>query len=143
MEGFCSSPCRSSAGCAGGQCAYTACLDGQDPTQCGLWCLDSCIDRTCAAGTCTELGRGFVCTFRAANGTPCVSNTDCISGLCAGGVCTRADGALDGSPCVGVMDCGSRICLNGACHGTKTAGDSCASEYECASGNCASGTCTG
>ena len=71
------------------------------------------------------------------NGKTCLTNTDCASNTCAGGVCVAGpceDGSKNGGETD--VDCGGPTCT-ARCANGKT----CSLDSDCSSGNCDSGIC--
>jgi len=83
-------------------------------------------DVDCGGGTCPAC----------AVGKHCAAGSDCVSGICSGGVCQAAscsDGIKDGNETD--VDCGGGTCL--AC----AVGKHCALGTDCVSGVCSGGVC--
>lgn len=141
--------------CQGGSC-MTATL-----TSCGLYvcggdtCLAACASNDqCVSGAFCQ---GGLCQPQVGLGNPCLEDADCTSGHCLDGVCcnTGCDGLcqkcdLQGS--VGVCgnvpsgtdpddECAGTQTCSGAGGCTKLAGDTCAGDAECVTGQCEDGIC--
>jgi len=152
--------------CLGGVCGTApSCVDGvkngsESDVDCGGTCpkcadgrvclvATDCVSGICSGGICRaascmdgvkngsesdiDCGGGDPMCPRCTNGRACLGNSDCVSGVCSGGICGTAscfDGVKDGTETD--VDCG------GTC-ATK-----CADSKACLTGNdCASGVCFG
>ncbi|MFO0593095.1 MAG: hypothetical protein U0441_36470 [Polyangiaceae bacterium] len=157
-------PCMSGAACVSGYCADMVC--------CASPCQGMC--RACnlagSMGTCTNIPAGQDPANECAgaglcdgsgmcglpNGTGCTAASDCISAICADGVCCNSSCAGSCKACnlVGSMgtcaniplgqdpanECASSSCNgNGACN--KPLGQNCGNAGECDSGFCTDGVC--
>lgn len=77
------------------------------------------------------------------NCNTCTDNSNCISGLCCGGICLAScTGQAVGGCCNADGQCTSGSCVGGFCAGTTGAGGTCSNNNQCLSGNCCSGICT-
>jgi hypothetical protein len=83
-----------------------------------------------------------VCDPRGAESSRCIEDVWCISGMCAAGECTAAEGAPNGSPCERAEDCADGTCVNAECRGAGVIGSACEVDADCAVGRCEDGECT-
>jgi hypothetical protein len=183
-----SSTCNGSGACAlsvngstcasGSECTSGNCVDG---VCCNTACSGTCLACTAAKkgagvnGLCGAIAAGTdpddecqgatVCASggcRLPDGLACASNTECISGFCADGVCCNTNctttcqactAAKKGSGTDGVCgniaagtdpddECGGpTTCSGSASCALKTDGAACAASVECGSGFCVDGVC--
>ncbi len=120
-SGFCTEGVCCDSACAGLCTACTAKLKGTGmdgacgPVESGTDPLDQCADQ--GASTCgtTGLCDGKGACGSYADGTVCLTKTECIVAVCASGVCGGPH-ELDGSPCTG------GVCVAGACVKDPTLG---------------------
>jgi hypothetical protein len=138
---------ETSLDCGGPDC--TGCPDGSACVENG-----DCTSGTCTAGTCgepapscddgtqngseTDDDCGGTDCPACPDGSSCVEDSDCSSGLCSGGICgvlppSCEDGEQNGSETD--TDCGGSECA--AC----ADGSTCVEDNDCASGACTDGVC--
>jgi hypothetical protein len=171
--------CSANSACASGVCNFGLCIPGELASGSPCTTDAACRNGNCIAGLCIQqCGDGFCdgsefcgdsnaglqCTTDCGlcgNGTPCLANDVCASGICNFGFCSAGELAA-GAPCTTDLACRSGICAgvciqdcgDGFCDGTELCGDSnaglqcttdcgkCANGTVCATNSvCASGVC--
>lgn len=151
-------PCSTGAACKNGSCTLGHCEE---------ICGDTFCDGT---EICGRDDGGLSCRTdcdRCSDGTPCVDNDSCASGVC-NGTCVAAGSVETGEACIADAACRTGICLglvcvascgDGICEGAEQCGrddvglscrtdcnrcangHACLSDNTCQSGNCALGIC--
>ncbi len=135
-------PCTTDEACAGGFCADLLIDPGKLPLP-GT-CQDSCGDNQCTGlevcGSTNVFTSCAVDCGLCSNGSLCLANFDCSSGVCNFAFCT-AGGVADGGFCTNHAACASGICNFGLCtSGDLLPGTPCTANSACRSGLCA-GVC--
>jgi MYXO-CTERM domain-containing protein len=121
-------PCTSA-----GECASFRCVDVMGTMRCARACTpegDACgtVELLCevAAGGCGSCIPVELSTGPRPFGAVCDGDSDCASGTCLDGFCTRACGGT--TICPSMWHCRDRLCVRGELGG---AGDDCVSSEDC------------
>ncbi len=104
--------CETDADCTSGVCFFGICVDCVSNDDCDndFVCINyECVDQSsvdCVSDD--DCGEGLVCiNNECVNGSECVSNDDCVVGVCSDGVCVD---------CVSDDDCGEGlVCIDNEC----------------------------
>jgi hypothetical protein len=94
-------------------------------------------DVACPVGEACDSGACVAAAPLPTGTTGCTDGSQCLTGSCSGGVCTRG---VAGASCSGAGDCVSSSCVNGACAASSPllgAGATCSGNGDCLSGSCA------
>ncbi|MFH2010512.1 MAG: hypothetical protein ABI333_28185 [bacterium] len=130
-DGICTSVCTVFPCAEGEECLWIA---GDN------YCMPSCTtDNGCRTGYACVLG---VCRPPAGPGIPCEEDTDCASGLCAGGLCSTDCTIHQDCPEGLYCDGGSGVCLADDCSSGVCLRD-CSNHDDCASGTYCAETASG
>jgi hypothetical protein len=125
--------CLANDDCPSGVCNFGTCIEGNLPP--GSLCSTgaACRSGSCVAGVCvSRCGDGFCdglelcgavdsgleCTSdcgKCGNGTACLSNAVCASGVCNVGFCVAPSSVPAGLPCTTSLACRSGSCVAGFC----------------------------
>lgn len=131
----CKSGCLVDQDCGTGVCSFFACVeplpngslcDAHSDCATGNCflgvCAPVCGDETCEAPElCGAVDSGLECNSdcgKCGNGTPCLTNAVCASGVCNGGFCAAAGSVGPGGICTTNGACASATCAAGFCAGS-------------------------
>lgn len=113
-------------------------------THCLPKCSEStdCIG-TCHTMTTAQAVIDTFCDPRRGDNQACNSADDCVSDKCGtGNTCTPIAGKANGSACLTSTECASSNCVGGACRGKSLMGDPCTVANDCSVGCCSGLVCT-
>lgn len=160
-SGYCGHDCTSAADCGSGEMCFgisglsrRQCIrfSGSSPS-CAAGPTGCTSDAGCAATEMCNVGTG-ICVPRTSTGTVplggvCMDSSECVSGLCSGGLCSQACNWLDVASCPSGFycngqatgSCGSGLCQAGTA-GAGALGAACVANTDCATLYCASARCS-